>query len=146
MAAGLYSKFLLDNSQLRCLTSVDDWAAPAYSRLHAACVATLSAYGERSVIIKAPSLPAVAQFHDGSVDFIHIDGAHDYDNVRQDLEAWYPKMTRGALFSGHDYHTVWPDFGVVRAVRDFADARDVPVISITCRDVNNFPSWYWFKD
>lgn len=58
--------------------------------------------------MKMYSVEAAALFEDRSVDFVFIDGAHDYDNVRADICAWLPKVKPGGVLSGHDYGDGWP--------------------------------------
>ena len=48
-------------------------------------------------------MQAVDLFQNESLDFIYIDARHDYKAVWDDLEAWFPKLRKGGLFSGHDY-------------------------------------------
>lgn len=64
--------------------------------------------------LRATSVEAAARFDDHSLDFVFIDAAHDYDNVRADIEAWRPKVRPNGVLAGHDYCRAWP--GVVRAV------------------------------
>lgn len=47
-----------------------------------------------------------------STDMVFIDAAHDYESVRADIAAWYPKTKR--LICGHDYSDSW--IGVKNAV------------------------------
>lgn len=54
--------------------------------------------------IELPSVHAASQFHDASVDVVFIDGAHDYESVKADIAAWLPKVKKGGMISGHDYH------------------------------------------
>lgn len=36
------------------------------------------------------------------VSLLFIDGAHDYDSVKADFEAWYPKVISGGVIAFHD--------------------------------------------
>ena len=68
--------------------------------------------------IRRTSLDAAKQFENESLDFVFIDAAHDYENVKNDINAWYPKVKKGGTISGHDYHHTWS--GVVKAVNEWA--------------------------
>ena len=63
--------------------------------------------------IKKSSLEAVNDFEDESLDFVFIDAAHDYENVKADILAWLPKIKRTGILAGHDY---WPNDPVQIAV------------------------------
>lgn len=76
-----------------------------------------------AVPLVCTSLRAASLFPRGSVDFVFIDAAHDYTNVKADLLAWWPKIRPGGVLAGHDYSEPWPE--VVRAVNDFF-GRPVP--------------------
>ena len=54
-------------------------------------------------LIVADSIEAAKSFKNGSLDFVFIDGDHTYDSVKQDIEAWYPKIKPGGHIAGHDY-------------------------------------------
>lgn len=71
----------------------------------------------KSVInpIRMPSIEASKLYKDNSLDFVFIDGAHDYFNIKQDIEHWYPKVKIGGYIAGDDY--VWPDIN--KAVKQF---------------------------
>lgn len=67
--------------------------------------------------IRAKSLQAVKQFEDNSLDFVFIDASHEYEDVRDDIIAWIPKVKVGGVLAGHDYLN--PDFpGVEKAVHE----------------------------
>ena len=65
-------------------------------------------------VVKASSLEAASQYEDRSISFLMIDASHKYEDVVDDIRAWYPKMKMGGIISGDDYD--WPE--VKRAVED----------------------------
>jgi len=85
------------------------------------------------------SINAALKYDDESIDFVFIDASHDYENVKNDLNAWYSKVKRGGTFGGHDYCYAWP--GVMQAVDEFATANNLSF------DVINdpFDTWYLIK-
>ena len=54
--------------------------------------------------IKNFSYDVVDRFQDKSIDFIYIDGRHDYESVKRDLELYLPKLKNGGIIGGHDYN------------------------------------------
>jgi hypothetical protein len=83
-------------------------------------------------VIRKTSSDAAFDFEDNSIDAIFIDASHDYQNVKSDLEIWFPKVKKDGMFSGHDY--VGP-YGVKEAVDEFSKK-----INIKVNKINR--SWY----
>ena len=54
-------------------------------------------------IIKKTSMDAIEQFKDYSLDFVYIDGNHEWPYVSGDLFFWSQKVRSGGIVSGHDY-------------------------------------------
>lgn len=54
-------------------------------------------------IIRKTSMEAVADFADGSLDFVYIDGNHQLRYVIDDLSEWSKKVKKGGIVCGHDY-------------------------------------------
>ncbi len=52
-----------------------------------------------------------------NLDFVYIDGNHNYEFVKQDIANYYPKVREGGLLGGHDYIPLHP--GVIKAVNEF---------------------------
>lgn len=74
---------------------------------------------------KGESYKILEGFEDNSLDMIYIDGDHEYEGVRKDLEMAYKKVKSGGWIMGHDYEMNMDKakteyiFGVKRAVDEF---------------------------
>ena len=53
--------------------------------------------------IKEISWEGAKHYEDKSLDFVFIDAAHDYECVKKDINAWYPKIKPMGIIAGHDY-------------------------------------------
>lgn len=72
---------------------------------------------DRRKIWRMRSTEAAKHFADESLDFVFIDGDHSYTGCKTDIDAWLPKVKKGGLLCGHDYHNLDVPFpGVDRAV------------------------------
>src|SRR5437763_11211329 len=77
--------------------------------------------GAEDVVVPLP-LDSANAFHvlqrNGiKLDFVHIDGAHDYESVIADLRRWWSLLRNGGILVADDYFIdgkTWP--GVKRAV------------------------------
>lgn len=65
---------------------------------------SLECFGSRVEFIRSCSVDAVKLFEDESVDYIYIDGNHDYKFVEEDIRLWYPKLKKGGYFCGDDVY------------------------------------------
>ena len=69
-------------------------------------------------VVAAESTAGAQLFPNHSLDAVFIDAGHDYQSVKADLQAWWPKVKPGGWIGGHDYgHPTFPD--VKRAVDEF---------------------------
>lgn len=66
---------------------------------------------------------AVSEFADASIDLLHIDGRHGYDDVKSDFETYLPKLSRRAVVIFHDTHEFQNGFGVHRYWDELAATR-----------------------
>lgn len=93
-------------------------------------------------IIRKPSLEAVKDVPDGSLDFIYIDEMHEFDPVILDLIYWSKKVRIEGMIAGHDYSYHYYKYGVIPAVDAYTRAHNVARWYITNeRD----PSFFWVK-
>ena len=64
---------------------------------------------------------ALADFEDGSLDYVYIDGNHLYEFVKKDLELSLRKVKSGGYITGDDYGPGgWWNGGVKKAVDEIA--------------------------
>jgi hypothetical protein len=54
-------------------------------------------------MLRKTSMEAVADIPDESLDFVYIDGLHNFKDVAHDIWEWSKKVRVGGLISGHDY-------------------------------------------
>jgi hypothetical protein len=101
----------------RC-TAVDTWEGDPHQGPYPESVfRTLSGYhlplyGTFSRLLRAEFDQAVAEFPDGSIDLLHIDGYHTYEAVKHDFETWLPKLSPRAVVLLHDTQARYEGFGV----------------------------------
>jgi len=57
------------------------------------------------IIIRKFSVDASKDFEDGSLDFVYIDAAHDFQSVSNDIAEWSKKVRVDGIVAGHDYTT-----------------------------------------
>ncbi len=86
-------------------------------------------------ILRMDNREAAAQLPN-DLDLVYIDANHAYEEVKKDMEAWYPKVRKGGILSGDDYH--YYD-GVVAAVDEFV--REHPGINL---QVGQSKTQWWF--
>jgi hypothetical protein len=58
-----------------------------------------------SKIIHKTSMMALEEFENESLDFVYIDGNHEFRYVAEDIYEWTKKVRKGGVVAGHDYFT-----------------------------------------
>lgn len=108
------------------LTCVDPYSSYIYITQEAQDRAFAEAQqrtaGLNVTFLKLPSLDAVKQIPDASVDFVYIDGDHSFDAVMCDIIHWTPKVKTGGVLAGHDFFW-YPS--VFRAVQAYTDNHNI---------------------
>jgi hypothetical protein len=132
---GLYSEVLCQKNPELKLFSIDPWEAyegyrnfdkpEIMKNYYAEAKARLAKY--TCVLVKKMSLDAVKDFEDHSLDFVYIDGNHNFQNCTNDICEWTQKVKYGGIISGHDYiqHTRPNEMHVVQVVNAYTNAYDI---------------------
>jgi len=96
--------------------------------------------------MRMSSIEASGQIKNESLDFVYIDGMHDFNGVMMDLLCWIPKVKKNGIISGHDYFSSY-QLGVVRAVDAYTYANNITQWYITggTSGTDNHPSYFWVK-
>eukprot|EP01065_Artemidia_motanka_P025723 TRINITY_DN30699_c0_g1_i1.p1 TRINITY_DN30699_c0_g1~~TRINITY_DN30699_c0_g1_i1.p1 ORF type:complete len:351 (+),score=88.67 TRINITY_DN30699_c0_g1_i1:89-1054(+) len=112
---GFFSNILLSRAPNMKLFLVDPWMSQEnYDDLiqtknhtgfdiYGNVVDKMMRFGSRATVMRMFSTEAANHFAKHSLDFVYIDARHDYKAVKEDLEAWWPLLSPGGLFAGHDF-------------------------------------------
>ena len=112
---GMYSEVLCKANSNLHLCCIDPWKSAAYESYttegKAAQTHFDNCYKETKkrlalyncTIIRKTSMATLKKFKDNSLDFVYIDGNHDFVHVAQDIHYWLQKIRVGGILSGHDY-------------------------------------------
>lgn len=118
---------------------MNDLTQEEFDKKYEICYSKLTLkFPSKVEFIRKLSTEASKDFADESLDFVYIDGNHDYKYVIEDLKTWYPKVKKGGYLCGDDIYSTdlkehdkdgnvtrvwssncWGKYGVYKALVDF---------------------------
>ena len=72
-----------------------------------------SRYGNFARLIRSTFDEALDHFDDGTIDLLHIDGRHFFEDVSYDYRTWQGKLAPNAVVLFHDINVRERGFGVL---------------------------------
>ncbi|MBI2599777.1 class I SAM-dependent methyltransferase [Candidatus Daviesbacteria bacterium] len=84
----------------------------------------LKKFEDKTTFIRKKSEDAIG-YIPNDLDFVYIDGNHEYEFVKHDIKLYYPKLKRGGIMGGDNFESIFP--GVARAVIEFANKRKLRI-------------------
>jgi glycosyltransferase involved in cell wall biosynthesis/septal ring factor EnvC (AmiA/AmiB activator) len=103
--------------ETRCF-AVDTWKGDEHAGLYGEDVfESVNSYNNQhystfSRLVRSTFAEALLHFSDSSIDMLHLDGRHYYEDVRNDFESWRPKLSERAVVLIHDTNVRERGFGV----------------------------------
>ena len=95
-----------------------------------------SGHEDKIVFYEMDSIEASKKVEDKSLDFIFIDSYCSFEQAKDDIKVWYPKVKDGGIFAGHDWN-----MPLVRlAVTKFRENENINSRMSTYED-----TWIWYK-
>lgn len=125
---GAYAIKLCEANPAMHLTCVDPYFAygglnqEKQDVIYAKAVENLKPYNV--TLLRKTGLAALNDFEDESLDFVFIDGAHDFDNVCVDLIFWAYKVRVGGIISLHDW-MAGHGAGVMQAINAYTHCHGI---------------------
>jgi hypothetical protein len=115
-----FCQSVLENRTCTRCFAVDTWKGDAQSgfydettfeqvRIH-----NQAYYEDFSTLLRRTFDDALAEFADGNIDILHLDGLHAESAVRHDLDTWVPKVAPGGIVLLHDVNVRERGFGVAK--------------------------------
>jgi len=153
---GLNSLNMLNNLDIKKLYLIDPYGnvdgkldgtttdSEEIQTIKAAGRERLKEFSDKIVWIEKHSWDAASEIEDGELDFVYIDGNHEYEAVKKDIELYYPKVKTDGLVAGHDYDAPEPNNGVIQAVNEFFGDKAVKIYSGLGADDRRSNDW-WVK-
>jgi len=97
--------------------AVDTWKGDAHAghygeEVYQAVLRENERYSAFSTLLRKTFAEALDDVADGSVDLLHVDGRHLYEDVKGDFESWIPKLAENAIVLFHDTMVEERGFGV----------------------------------
>ena len=97
--------FCVDNWTYTPSTEQPVSSQEVFNDVHKQFLENIKPFRDIVTVIKKTSSDASKDIENNSIDFIFIDASHKYEDVKNDINCWLPKLSKNGIISGHDYFT-----------------------------------------
>ena len=160
------SRLILGLPPVEKLYMVDAWRVykkcvgpqPGLDAMYDFVCSVTERFGERAEILRMFSVDA-AKVVPKDLDFVFLDASHDYESVKEDIEAWRDHVRPGGVLSGDDYdlypiphsmevHKVVDElFGDhVKFIPFVGGKQNYPYGTVSPDMVTGFPRRFWYVE
>ena len=152
--SGIFSEEICKTNTQLTLNCIDPWKAYSgyiehptqveLDKLYTEAVTRLKSY--KCNIIRSYSEDACKLFDEESLDFVYIDGNHEFLHVAQDISNWSTKVKTGGIVAGHDFRR--------NSKKYINDVKDVVPAYAYAKRINPWfvlrepveaSTWFWVK-
>lgn len=152
-AEGLNAKDLLTNG-VEYLYMVDNWSkiegitgdgnfeSDFHDYNYVQAMNRVGKYGSKVKVLRGLTTEMAIHIENEVLGLVYVDAAHDYNSVKNDIAAWYPKLVIGGIMAFHDYSM--PQYGVKQAVIEFSQEKGLELFLIP-EDKQEDAGAYFFK-
>jgi hypothetical protein len=140
---GRFSEIMCKCNPNLFLYCIDPWSpienkynAERQKQIYEFAAEKLAKYNTK--IIKKTSMDALADIENNELDFVFIDGNHDFDYVMMDIILWADKVKSGGIIAVHDFYN--GEVGVVKAVEAYTHSHSIRPWFVT---KEHTPTAYW---
>jgi len=143
---GRHSRIMMENVPGLKLFCIDPWVAfnrmseEKIAKIYKRCQDRLKNYDVE--YMRMTSMEAIEKIPDRSLDFVYIDGLHEFDSIMMDLIHWSKKVRFGGIVAGHDYFANY-QMGVMDAANAYTGAHNINDWYVTVAD--EYPSFFWVQ-
>lgn len=118
----------IENLPTECF-AIDTWEGDEHAGFYNQSVFEMvlqenEQYKKFSKLIRKTFSDAVHDFEDGTIDLLHVDGRHFYEDVKEDFETWRSKLSESAVVMFHDTEVHKNNFGVHQFWKEITKERD----------------------
>lgn len=122
-----FCQAVAENKLNTSCTAVDTWEGDEHAGFYSNDVFSQvdgynsANYSDFSALLRMTFDDALGHVPDGSVDILHVDGRHFYEDVKRDFESWIPKLSDRGVVLFHDTMVRKRQFGVWKFWEELKD-------------------------